>query len=68
MTLPARVAHYARSGGSLIPLEDVLNLVIEHTEEEISDNQKEIIDPEGIFDLNRPPKVQMLVRGEVCEV
>ena len=68
LALPARVAHYARSGGSLIPLEDVLNLVIEHTEEEISDNQKEIIDPEDIFDLNRPPKVQMLVRGEVCEV
>jgi 2-oxoglutarate ferredoxin oxidoreductase subunit alpha len=61
--LPDRVAHYARSGGSLIPLEHVLNLVIEHCEEEITDDMKEIIDPEGIFVLDNPPKVRMLARG-----
>ncbi len=63
--LPPIVAHYARSGGTLIPLEDILNLVIEHTEEEVTDSQKEIIDPEGIYHLDRPPKVQMIVKGEM---
>jgi 2-oxoglutarate ferredoxin oxidoreductase subunit alpha len=67
MSLPARVAHYARSGGSLIPLEDVINLVIEHCDESVTSDQKEIIDPEGIFHLDRPPDVKMYVRGEVCE-
>jgi len=66
-SLPKRTVHYARSGGSLIPLEDILNLVIEHSEEEITDLQKEIIDPGRIFDLNNPPEVQVLVRGEFCE-
>jgi len=67
VALPDNVAHYARSGGALIPLEDVLNLVIEHCDEHVSDDQKEIIDPAGIFHLDRPPEVQMYIRGEVCE-
>jgi len=66
-SLPKKTVHYARSGGSLIPLEDILNLVIEHSEEEITDLQKEIIDPGRIYDLDNPPKVQVLVRGEFCE-
>jgi len=37
------------------------------SEEEITDLQKEIIDPGRIYDLNNPPKVQVLVRGEFCE-
>jgi len=64
---PSQVAHFARSGGALITLEDILNLVIEHTDEEVTDDQKEIIDPEGIFRLDRPPEVKMYERGEVCE-
>ncbi len=67
VNLPDTTAHYARSGGALIMLEDVLNLIIEHTEETITADQKEIIDPEGIFNLNKPPKVQMYVKGHVCE-
>jgi pyruvate/2-oxoacid:ferredoxin oxidoreductase alpha subunit len=67
ISLPPTTAHYARSGGSLIMLEDVLNLIIEHTEESISDDQKEIIDPEGMFNLDKPPKVDVYLRGEVCE-
>ncbi len=63
--LPPRVAHYARSGGALIPLEEVLNLVIEHCEEEITPDMKEIIDPEGIYRLDQPPDVKMLVRGDI---
>jgi len=67
VALPDNVAHYSRGGGALIPLEDVLNLVIEHCDEHVTDDQKEIIDPAGIFHLDRPPEVQMYIRGEVCE-
>ena len=67
INLPGKTVHYARSGGSLIPLEDILNLVIEHCEEEITDLQKEIIDPGGIYNLNTPPEVNMFLKGEECE-
>ncbi len=64
MQLPSTVVHYRRSGGSLIPLEDILNLVIEHCDESIKPEQKEIIDPERIYDLGKPPKVSLILRGE----
>jgi 2-oxoglutarate ferredoxin oxidoreductase subunit alpha len=67
ITLPSRVVHYARSGASLLQLEDVLNLVIAYSEEEITDDMKEIIDPSGGYQLDRPPKVNVIVRGEICE-
>ena len=67
INLPDKTVHYARGGGSLIPLEDILNLVIEHCEEEITDLQKEIIDPGAIYDLNNPPEVNMFLKGEDCD-
>lgn len=67
ITIPQRTVHYARSGGVLLQLEDVLNLVIAYSEEEITPDMKEIIDPGGVYDLDMPPKVHMIVRGEVCE-
>jgi len=67
LDLPKKTVHYARSGGSLIPLEDILNMVIEYCAEEITDMQKEIIDPGDIYDLENPPQVQILRRGEVYD-
>jgi hypothetical protein len=67
LNLPARVVHFAQSGGILVQLEDVLNLVIEYCDEEITPDMKEIVDPGGIYRLDRLPKVEMILRGEVCE-
>ena len=68
MRLPSTLVHYKRSGGSLIPLGEILNLVIEHCDESITAEQKKIIDPEGIYDLDKPPTVSMLLRGGVYEL
>jgi 2-oxoglutarate ferredoxin oxidoreductase subunit alpha len=67
INLPQTVAHFAQSGGSLLQLEDVLNLVIEYSEEEITPDMKEIIDPGGVYKLDKPMKVNVIIRGEVCE-
>jgi 2-oxoglutarate/2-oxoacid ferredoxin oxidoreductase subunit alpha len=67
INLPQTVAHFAMSGGALLQLEDVINLVIEHSEEEITADMEEIIDPGGIYKLGNAPKVNLIVRGEVCE-
>ena len=65
LQLPDRISHYARSGGALISLENVLNLVIQHCEEEFTDDMKEIIDPEGIFELDKSIDAKMIIRGEI---
>ncbi|MFH1675664.1 MAG: hypothetical protein ABIC40_01480, partial [bacterium] len=62
--LPDRTVHYARGGGSLITLEDILNLAVEYCDEEITPDMKEIIDPEGMFHLDTPPSVTMILRDE----
>jgi 2-oxoglutarate ferredoxin oxidoreductase subunit alpha len=67
VTLPDTVIHFAQSGGVQMQLEDVLNLVLEYGDEEITPDMKEIIDPGGIYRLDRPPKVDLLIKGTSCE-
>jgi 2-oxoglutarate ferredoxin oxidoreductase subunit alpha len=68
MKLPSTLVHYKRSGGSLIPLGEILNLIIEHCEESVTPEQKRIVDPEGIYDLDKPPTVSMHLRGGIYEL
>jgi len=67
MNLPNNLVHYSTSGGTLIPLEHILNLVIEYTDGTVSDEAMQIIDPEGIFNLKNVPPVDVYNHGEVCQ-
>lgn len=67
LTMPNKVVHFAQSGGAFVQLEDILRLVLAFSDEEITPEMKEIIDPGNIYDLDILPKVKLIVRGEVCE-
>ncbi|HEX9744684.1 MAG TPA: 2-oxoacid:acceptor oxidoreductase subunit alpha [bacterium] len=64
ITLPPKVVHYARGGGVLIPLEDILNITLEFCDENISRDMIQIIDPEEIFDLRKKVDVDIYIQGE----
>lgn len=66
--LPHTLVHYKRGGGSLIPLGEIINLIFEHCDESITPEQKQIIDPEGLYSLDKPPTVSMILRGGIYEL